>query len=65
MKISADNPSKLHQLVTQAQFAEGKNMVGLVVNDEGDADKALFLNHNYSWVFNEATKDSLWCYHNN
>ena len=65
MKTSADNPSKLHQLVTQAQFAEGKNMVGLVVDDESDADKALFLNHNYSWVFNEDIKDSLWCYHNN
>jgi hypothetical protein len=48
MKIAADIPSNLHQLVTQAQFAEGKNMVELVVNDEGDADKALFLNHNYS-----------------
>ena len=65
MKTSTDNPSKLHQLVTQAQFAEGKNMVGLVVDDEGDADKALFLNHNYSWVFNEDIKDSLRCYHNN
>ena len=65
MKISADIPSNLHQLVTQAQFAEGKNMVELVVNDEGDADKALFLNHNYSWVFNEDIQDSLWCYHNN
>ncbi len=65
MKTSTDNPSKLHQLVTQAQFAEGKNMVGLVVDDESDADKALFLNHNYSWVFNEDIKDSLRCYHNN
>ena len=41
MKISADIPSKLHQLVTQAQFAEGKNMVELVVNDEGDAKSTL------------------------
>ena len=65
MYISADSPSKLHQLVTQAQFTEGENMVELVVNDEGNADKALFLNHNYSWVFNEDIQDSLWCYHNN
>ena len=65
MKISADIPSKLHQLVTQAQFAKGETMVELVVNDKGDADKALFLNHNYSWVFNEDIQDSVWCYHNN
>jgi hypothetical protein len=62
--ILADNLSRLHQLVTPAQIAEGKKLIEPAEASNKEEGKAYFLDQKYSGLYNEDVWECIKCYLN-
>jgi hypothetical protein len=62
--ILTNNLSRLHRLVTPAQIAEGKKLVESAEVSNEEEDKAYFLDHEYSDLYDEDVWEYIECYLN-
>jgi hypothetical protein len=62
--ILADNPSRLHRLVTPAQIVEGKKLVETAEVSNEEEEEAYFLNQEYSGLYNHEVWECIECYLN-
>jgi hypothetical protein len=62
--ILADNLSRLHCLVTQAQIAEGKKLVEPTEVFNEEEDKMYFLDQEYSGLYDDDLWECIECYLN-
>jgi hypothetical protein len=62
--ILADNLSRLHCLVTPAQIAEGKKLVGPTEVPNEEEDEAYFLDQEYSGLYDDDVWECIECYLN-
>ena len=61
--ILADNMSRLHRLITPAQFAEGKRLIEPAADKEDD-EEAYFLDQEYTGLYDNEIWKSMECYLN-
>ncbi len=62
--ILANNPSRIHCLVTPAQIAEGKKLIELTEVSIEKEDKVYFLDQEYSGLYDEDVWECIECYLN-
>ncbi len=62
--ILADNLSRLHQLVTMAQIAEGKKLVKPAEVSIEEEDESYFLDQKYFGLYDENVWECIECYLN-